>query len=1567
MGANGGSDLPISNELVLTDGMDANARCTAQSGWFAWLRAGSLLLAGLCVVIGAPTQAQTATARNTTKAAGQRPAVPPRVAEARRFLAQRGWTQATAARLSNWRTGSARSATGPVAQGLGTTAGTESSSTTTWQALGPEAELSFDYGATSVPVTGRVSALALDTSNSSDTRLYAGTTGGGVWMAHYADSASVSSVTFTPLTDTVQALSGAADASISIGALSVQPGGTGVILAGTGDSNDELDSYYGAGILRSTDGGNSWSLIQKTMDAEQGLSGQDFSFVGEGFSGFAWSTANAQLVVAAVSQAWEGQLVQANRSGASYEGLYYSSDSGATWHLATITDGTGEDVQGPDDAFVSPDGNAATSVVWNPARQVFIAAVRYHGYYTSPDGKTWTRISSQPASTLTAAHCPANTGSPGSPGCPIYRGSLAVNPETGDTFAWTVGAYNEVTGLWPNLGIWQDACSVNTSGTGCTNQTINFTQLAWFPGTNTAEPAIADGGYTLTLAAVPGGVGLGNDTLLFAGADDLWKCSLAMGCQWRNTTNATAGFCAQVAAYQHALAWNPLNPEEIFLGNDSGLWRSLDQIGESGVGCGEAGNSDAAHFQNMNESLGSLAEVEGMAQAGGTPYTMMAGLGVNGTAGVKSGTGATADWPQILGGNGGPVAIDPSNAANWYVNNQDGVSIYACTQAGVCTVSDFGSSPVIDMNGAYEDGNLMSTPAPFVVDPVDPTQLLIGTCRVWRVPASGGWTASNAISPIFDSGVTDSSCNGDSPIRSIAAMALAGGEEIIYAGTYGQPEGGFSPYGQVWSAVYNPASGSMPAWTNLTSSPVSNDTNAMNVNGMDISSIAIDPHDPTGKTVYVTVEGMPSLTQVAQTIYLLTYDGTKWVWVNLTDNLPLAPASSVVVDPQSANTVYVATDAGVYFTTEAANCAQASSDCWTVFGSGLPLAPVVSLIALPATASQQVLIAGTYGRGIWETPLWTSGTSLTSATATPDSLSFGNQVFGTTGTAQPVSVKNTGTLALTPTATSVSADFSVVSDGCTGTTVEPGKSCTIQAAFRPAATGNLIGQMTISANVYGGELTVDLSGTGTPAGTVTLTPAALDFGNVEMGTNSSTLPVAAGNSGSAAVPIQSLTISAPFSVASNACGTASLAASTSCQMEIRFSPTARGAVSGTLTLTDGAGTQTVALSGTGEAPATDSLPTLPLTFPATLDGRLSAAQTLSLGNVGDMTLTGIAISVSGPFQVTSTCGTQLTGDSSCAISVVFAPVAAGAQTGTLTVADALRTQTVGLSGTGVQPTTLNTNPTSLAFATLDPGQSSAVQTVTITNKNSVAATGLTFSAISPFNLTQNSCAASLAAGSSCTVGVIFQPASYGSYTGALTVSSSTVDNPANILLAGMSFDFGVAVTGTSSETVASGQNASFTLSVTPVWNSATEFSPGGTFSFECGSLPKNAVCVSNPTNLLVTPGSSGTVTVQIDTGSAGSSARVREPMRGAELPLTCGLLVLPLAFIWKRRRVLTWLMLLVLAIAGLSSCTSSGGLLSSGAGGTSSSESTPAGTYTIPVTATANGVSHSLTVTLTVD
>ena len=1531
---------------------------------------------------------------------------------------------------------------------------TGTAATATWQPLGPAAVQTPAFGL----VTGRIAALAFDPSDSTGNRLYVGTTGGGVWVAQNAGTSNSASVVFTPLTDTLAALGGVSDASISIGALTVQPGGTGVILAGTGDPNDVLDSYYGGGILRSADGGNTWSLISRTDDVEQGLGAQDFNFLGEGFAGFAWSTVNPQLVVAAVSQAYEGALVNAEQAGSSYEGLYYSSDSGVTWHLATITDGSGNYVQGPLAAIAAPDGNAATSVVWNPVRQLFIAAVRFHGYYKSADGITWTRMTAQPGSGLSTVFCPTNPGGTGSIACPIFRGALAVNPSTGDTFAWTVDADDQ------DQGLWQDQCALSAGACGSSAVTFGKQWSTAALETNTSDGAvtIADGSYNLALAAAPAGLGAGQDTLLLAGANDLWKCSLAMGCVWRNTTNSTTCKSAQVGEFQHALAWNTANPLEIFVGNDSGLWRSTDAIGESGQVCSAA---DSSHFQNLNGSLGSLAEVVSLSPVITTPYTMMAGLGVNGTTGVKSGA-ATVDWPQILGGYGGPVAIDPRNSANWYVNSQAGVSIYLCAQSAACAAADFGPSPVVGDADVGGDGSTMPVPAPFLVDPLDPTQLLVGTCRVWRGPADGsGWSGTNAISPILDSGASGT-CNGDALIRSMAAMALPAGGERIYLGMYGWASGGARLSGHVLSAIVNPASGTSPLWQDLTLGPVANDSNSMNKFGMDISSIFIDSHDTTGNTAYVTVEGAENPPEEIQVVYR-TIDGGAH-WTDLTDNLPETPASSIAVDPQSANTVYIATDEGVYFTTQVASCAVARSNCWSVFGTGLPEAPVVALSASPAGAPTAVLVAGTYGRGIWQTPLWSAGTGLTAASASPAALTFASQVFGTTSSAQTVTIQNTGSVALTITAIATSGDFSETGN-CVNLSVAAGSSCALQVTFTPGGTGALSGQMILSANVNGGQLTVDMTGTGTPAGTVSLTPASVDFGPVEVGSTSAPLPIQAGNSGGAAVPISGVTVTTPFTIASNSCGAGSLAAGSSCQVEVEYAPTQPGAAAGTLTFTDGAGTQTVILNGTGEAAPTDNLSPASLSFSGTVAGALSAAQTITLTNAGDLTLTAIGISASGPFQASSNCGTQLTGHAACTISVVFAPTQLGSQPGTLTVSDALRTQTAGLTGTGVGPPALGVNPSSLSFSaqqagvasapqtvtvsniggapmanvgfqiagpaaasysigattcgaalnngsnctvqviftpaatgviaatlavssstlgvtpvsvplngagqvssglggnpaqltfpSVGVGQSSAALPVTITNSSSYAIGSVTLALSAPFALSQNTCTGSLAAGANCTASVIFEPTASGTAAGVLTISSSQVAAPASVALSGMGFDFTAAISGSTSLTVSAGQTADYELTINPLSGAQ------GTFTYTCGTLPANALCLFNPATTTVSSGTTGNVTIEISTG-ANKLVRLESPSGWRMLPLACGLVMLPLMF-GRRRKFLPLLVLLAVMAGSVSSCTSSGG--GTGGGGSSGSggsSGTPAGTYTIPVTVSSTGISHGVTVTLTVD
>ena len=325
----------------------------------------------------------------------------------------------------------------------------------------------------------------------------------------------------------------------------------------------------------------------------------------------------------------------------SVKGLYYSTDSGVTWQMAVIMDGS-QIVQTPMPSGANLGGNAATAVVWNPVRQRFYAAVRYHGYYQSADGMTWTRLPHQPGLGLTTTACPTNPGLLGSVACPIFRGVLAVQASSGDTFALTVDGGNV------DQGLWQDVCAV--SGGGCGNAFSFGTQLASAPlEAGSGSTVIAEADYNLSLAASPAGT----DTWLYVGTVDLYRCSLAGGCVLRNTTNALNGCAApaKVAPSQHAVSvLGSLAQPLLYTGNDGGLWRSTDGVNQQSVACS---TDDATHFQNLNGGLGSLAEVVSFAQHPTDVGTLLVGLGANGMRRQRRRGATAANWSQISAGGGG--------------------------------------------------------------------------------------------------------------------------------------------------------------------------------------------------------------------------------------------------------------------------------------------------------------------------------------------------------------------------------------------------------------------------------------------------------------------------------------------------------------------------------------------------------------------------------------------------------------------------------------------------------------------------------------------------------------------------------------------------------------------------------------------------------------------------------------------------------------------------------------------------------------------------------------------------
>jgi hypothetical protein len=211
------------------------------------------------------------------------------------------------------------------------------------------------------------------------------------------------------------------------------------------------------------------------------------------------------------------------------------------------------------------------------------------------------------------------------------------------------------------------------------------------------------------------------------------------------------------------------------------------------------------------------------------------------------------------------------------------------------------------------------------------------------------------------------------------------------------------------------------------------------------------------------------------------------------------------------------------------------------------------------------------------------------------------------------------------------------------------------------------------------------------------------------------------------------------------------------------------------------------------------------------------------------------------------------------------------------------------------------------------------------------------------------------------VNVTFVPTVTGTITGMLVVSSTNGGNPVSLQLAGIGFDFGLTVLGSGSATVVQGQTAYYPLSVTPLGGGS-----GSNFNFQCANLPANSFCVFNPPQLAVPPANvAGNVSLGIGTGAPTVALAREKHGRGGVALLVCGMLGLPL--IAKRRKLWLRLLLPTLMLAGasvgVSSCAASGG--SGGqlhlGGGT-----TP-GSYTVMVTASANGVSHSRSVTLVVN
>ena len=307
-----------------------------------------------------------------------------------------------------------------------------------WSSLGPRPITGQEsYGG----VSGRITALAVDPTNSAV--VYAGAAGGGVWKT------TDGGTTWTPRTDN--------QLTLAIGAIAIDPRSPQTVYAGTGEGNHCADCQPSQGVLKSTDGGASWTLL-------------------------------AQPFFTASRFAFEGMTVDAlngNVLAATTRGLYQSSDGGITW-TQRIAGGVNAVIEDPS----TPTTYWATLADWckteNGALQI-----------STDSGTTWTAVAA-PALPAPAARIALGVGKGG-----VAYAAIAACAST--TPAYSLGQLEEVIKTSDGGASW----SVITPGASLPSLIDYFAEpppppieyQGWYDTTIAVDPSNANnvvfGGVTL--------------------------------------------------------------------------------------------------------------------------------------------------------------------------------------------------------------------------------------------------------------------------------------------------------------------------------------------------------------------------------------------------------------------------------------------------------------------------------------------------------------------------------------------------------------------------------------------------------------------------------------------------------------------------------------------------------------------------------------------------------------------------------------------------------------------------------------------------------------------------------------------------------------------------------------------------------------------------------------------------------------------------------------------------------------------------------------------------------------
>jgi len=667
--------------------------------------------------------------------------------------------------------------------------------------------------------------------------------------------------------------------NLTISTMAMSPGNSATIYAGTGEGYFNWDAVRGDGIFFTTDGGSTWSQLSSTH------ANPDFYYVNK----IVISNVNTSRVYAATNT-----------------GLFRSMDGGNTWLKILTPSG-----DGCQDLAIRND--QATDYLFAACGQFSTATIYRSLAAESTDNgglPSWTPVNSESRMGRTSmAIAPSNQNV-------IYALSDSLD-NTSPYFLGLLAVYRSVDGgsTWFKL-LRND------------NATLLNTLLLSNPYEGACQNIAANQGWYDNVIAVDPV----DSNRVWAGGIDLFRSDDG-GQNWGLVSYWWADPSAPQYSHadHHAIVFHPqydgVNNKVMFDANDGGLFQLADaRVATSTNACSVSGN---ASWTTLNHQYATAQFYHGLPYPGGAAY--FGGTQDNGTLGGSDSAGAQ-NWSRLFGGDGGFVAVDPTNTNNLFTE----------TPYMHLLESNDGGATFFSV-GAYDAGAYFI--APIQMDPGNPSIVWSGGSRLWRL---SGYVA-------LDFSGTPGSFSAIALEPGNRNHVLGGkGTGFIYniQDAYGAPVMNY--------AIVQPRA----AW---------------------VSSIVFDPTNT--QIVYATYSSFGG-----GHVYKSTNGGTSWFNIDGSGStrIPDVPVNGIVVDLYNPAHLYIATDVGIF--TSLNGGGTSSTAAWAVESTGIPAVPIESL---SVDGNTNTLFAFSHGRGVWRMPLTATGTTPVPkvGSLTPNRILQGTQGF----------------------------------------------------------------------------------------------------------------------------------------------------------------------------------------------------------------------------------------------------------------------------------------------------------------------------------------------------------------------------------------------------------------------------------------------------------------------------------------------------------------------------------------------------------------------------------------------